>query len=55
VKQTQYDYLYVLGTVCPQSGQNAGLLAPNLNTQFVNVFFEQLAQEIAPDVHVVVI
>jgi transposase len=55
VKQTQYEYLYVLGAVCPQTGKSAGLLAPNLNTQTVNVFFEQLALEIAPDVHVVLI
>jgi transposase len=55
VKQTQYDYLYVLGAVCPATGNTAGLLAPNLNTQIVNVFFDQLTREIAPDVHVVLI
>lgn len=55
VKQTQYDYLYVLGAVCPATGNTAGLLAPHLNTDIVNVFFEQLAKEIAPDVHVVLI
>jgi hypothetical protein len=55
VKQTQYDYLYVLGAVCPANGKTAGLLAPNLNTQIVNVFFDQLAKEIDPDVHVVLI
>ncbi len=55
VKQTQYDYLYVLGAVCPANGKTAGLLAPNLNTQIVNVFFDQLTKEIAADVHVVLI
>jgi transposase len=55
VRQTQYDYLYVLGAVCPVSGNTAGLLAPNLNTGTVNAFFDQLAKEIAPDVHVVLI
>jgi transposase len=55
VKQTQYDYLYVLGAACPATGNTAGLLAPNLSTQVVNVFFDQLAREIAPDVHVVLI
>lgn len=55
VRQTQYDYLYVLAAVCPQSGNSAGLLAPHLNTHTVNAFFEQLAKEIAPDVHVVLI
>ena len=55
VKQTQYDYLYVLGAVCPKSGKTAGLLAPNLNTHIVNAFFDQLAKEIDLDVHVVLI
>ncbi len=55
VKQTQYDYLYVPGAVCPKTGNTAGLLAPNLNTQIVNAFFDQLSKEIAPDVHGVLI
>ena len=55
VKQTQYDYLYVLGAVCPATGKTAGLLAPNLNTNTVNAFFEQLSKEIDPGVHVVLI
>jgi transposase len=55
VKQTQYDYLYVLGAVCPATGKTAGLLAASLNTNVVNVFFEQLSREIDPDVHVVLV
>src|SRR5690606_2361374 len=55
VKQTQYDYLYVLGAVCPASGNTAGLLSPHLNAGVVSVFFEQLAEEIPPDVHVALI
>ena len=55
VRQTQYDYLYVLGAVCPATGKTVGLLAPHLNTQIVNAFFEQLVREIDPDVHVVLI
>ena len=55
VKQTQYDYLYVLGAVCPSTGNTAGLLAPHLNTDVVNAFFEQLSKEIPPGVHVALI
>jgi transposase len=53
VKQTRYDYLYVLAAACPASGQAVGLLAPHLNTQTVNAFFEQFVKEVDPDVHVV--
>ena len=53
VKQTRYDYLYVLSAACPATGQTVGLLSPHLNTGVVNAFFEQFAREVDPDVHVV--
>jgi len=55
VRQTQYDYLYVLGAVCPASGQSVGLLAPYLDTALVNLFLEQFARELQPGVHAVMI
>jgi transposase len=55
VKQTQYDYLYVVGAACPQTGQTVGLLSPHINTHVINVFFEQFAAEIRPGVHVVML
>lgn len=55
VRQTQYDYLYVLGALCPATGQSVGLLSPSLNTPVVNLFFEQFAREVDDDVHVVLI
>lgn len=53
MKQTRYDYLYVVGAVCPESGQTVGILASHLNTDVVNAFFEEFAKEVDPDVHVV--
>lgn len=53
MRQTRYDYLYVLGAACPATGQTVGLLSPHLNTEVVNAFFEQFVQEVDPDVHVV--
>lgn len=55
VRQTQYDYLYVLGAVCPGSGQSVGLLAPHLDTGVVNVFLDLFARELQPGVHAVMI
>jgi len=54
-RQTQYDYLYVFGAACPQTGQTAGLLAPYVNTHSVNAFFKEFEKEIKPDVHVIMI
>jgi transposase len=55
VRQTQYDYLYVLGAACPASGQSVGLMAPYLDTIIVNQFLAQFAQELTPGVHAVLI
>lgn len=55
VKQTQYDWLYVIGAICPETGQSVGLLSPHINTEIMNIFLEQFAREVDPDVHVVMI
>jgi transposase len=36
IRQTEYEYLWVLGAVCPADGQAEGLLSPRLNTDVVN-------------------
>lgn len=54
-RQTQYDYLYVFGAVCPHTGQSSGLLAPWVNTSVVNAFLGEFSRELAPDVHAVLI
>jgi hypothetical protein len=55
VRQTQYDYLWVLTAVCPQSGAAEGLISPSLNTGVVNTFLAQLSGSLASDVHVVLV
>lgn len=55
VKQTEYEYLYLLGAACPATGQTCGLLSPTLNTDVVNLFLKQLSQELAAGVHAVLV
>ena len=55
VRQTKYEWLYVIGAACPQTGQSVGLLSPTINTDMVNAFFEQFAAEVSPEVHVVMV
>jgi transposase len=52
-RQTQYEYLWVLTAVCPQTGSAEGLISPNLNTGVINVFLQQFSASLAPDVHAV--
>jgi transposase len=55
VRQTEYQYLWVLGVVCPETGQAEGLLSPRLNTDVVNVFPDQFSASLPADEHAVLI
>jgi transposase len=55
VRQTEYEYLWVLGVVCPETGAAEGLLSPRLNTDVVNIFLEQFSASLPADEHAVLI
>lgn len=55
VRQTEYQYLWVLGAVCAETGHAEGLLSPQLNTKIVNLFLEQFSRTLAADEHAVMI
>lgn len=55
VRQTEYEYLWVIGAACPETGHAEGLLSPQLNTAIINTFLEQFSATIPPDEHAVMI
>lgn len=55
MRQTQYDYLWMIGVACPETGQAEGLLSPRLNTEMINVFLKQFSETIPADEHAVVV
>jgi transposase len=55
VRQTEYEYLWVLGAVCPETGRSEGLLSPRLNTDVVQAFLNEFSQTVAVDEHAVMI
>ena len=55
VRQTQYEYLWVLTAVCPQTGAAEGLISPSLNTGVINTFLQQFSASLKRDVHAVLI
>jgi transposase len=55
VRQTEYEYLWVLGAVCPETGHAEGLLSPQLNTKIVNEFLRQFARTLPADEHAVML
>lgn len=55
VRQTQYDYLWVIGAACPATGGTAAIIMPHLDTDVINVFLTEFSRQLAPDVHAVLI
>lgn len=55
VRQTKYDWLYVLGAACPRTGHAVGMLAPYINVEIINTFLKQFTAEIPEGVHVVMV
>ncbi len=55
VRQTEYEYLWVLGAVCPETGHAEGLLSPQLNTKIINEFLALFARSLPADEHAVMI
>ena len=55
LRQTEYQYLWVLGAVCPETGHAEGLLSPQLNTKIINSFLELFSKAIPDGEHAVMV
>ena len=55
VRQTQYDYLWVIAAACPATGAAAGIIMPHLDTPTINLFLERVLAQLAPGVQAVLI
>lgn len=55
MRQTQYDSLWVIAAACPATGAAAGIIMPHLDTDVINLFLGEFSQQLAKDVHAVLI
>jgi transposase len=55
IRQTKYDWLYVLAAACPQTGHAVGMLSPYINVEIINIFLAEFTKEIPEDVQVVMV
>jgi hypothetical protein len=55
IRQTKYQYLWVIGAVCPRTGHAEGLITPQLNTGIINLFLAQFSRTLSPDERAVMI
>lgn len=55
VKQTEYDWLYVFGAVNPLTGESSALLAPTVNTEYMNAHLRFISEVAGRQKHVVLV
>lgn len=55
VKQTEYEWAYLYAAVNPLTGVSSALIAPTVNTSYMNEHLRFLSQEAGSDVHVVLV
>lgn len=55
IQQTEYEWVYLFGAVNPVTGDSSALLAPTVNTAYMNHHLRFISQGVGPDVHVVLV
>ncbi len=55
VKQTEYDGCYLYAAVNPVSGQSSAMLAPTVNTDYMNAHLAFISQQLDCDQHAVLV
>jgi putative transposase len=55
MRQTQYDYLWVIAATCLATGVATGIVIPCLDTEMINLFLGKFARQLTPDIHALLI
>lgn len=55
VKQTEYEWAYLFGAVNPLTGQSSALIAPTVNTAYMNHHLRFISESVGAETHVVLV
>jgi transposase len=55
VKQTEYEWVYLFAAVNPVTGDSSALLAPTVNTEYMNHHLRFISERVGPGVQVVLV
>jgi transposase len=55
VKQTEYEWIYLFGAVNPLTGASSALLAPTVNTGYMNHHLRFISERAGSDAHVILV
>jgi len=55
VRQTDYEWLYLFGAVCPASGRSNGWIMPRADTYTMQLHLDSLSRSLQPEVHALLV
>lgn len=55
IRQTEYEWVYLFGAINPITGDSSALLAPTVNTAYMNHHLRFISERVGSDVHVVLV
>jgi transposase len=55
LRQTEFDWAYLFGAVCPELGKSAGLVMPEANTETMNQHLLEISKQVSPRAHAIVL
>ena len=55
LRQTEYQWVYLFGAVCPASGEAVGYLMPTSDTFCMNLHLAEISRSVVADVHVALV
>jgi transposase len=55
IRQTNYQWTYLFGSVCPATGQCHGWRMPYANTWIMNLYLKDFAKQLPKDVHALLV
>jgi len=55
VKQTEYDWIYLFAAVNPLTGASSAMLAPTVNTDYMNAHLEFISRQAEANQHIILV
>lgn len=55
VKQTEYEWIYLFASTNSHTGESVALVAPSVNTDYMNAHLRHISQQVGPTRHVVLV
>jgi transposase len=55
IKQTEYDWAYLYAAVNPLTGASSAMLAPTVNTAYMNEHLKFISRQVAPGSHAILV